>query len=97
MFDKIKGRPWDMQPSERELLDRPLPISVPEVPVPEVNEPETRPYKARRVYLTLEVLERYGVSVGCPGCEAKLAGGPAKGHSEACRSRIAKAMKEDEL
>ena len=76
-----------MQPDEAEMLVTPFPVDVPIVDVPVVTEPVSIPFKTRRVYLIPEVLEKYGVSVGCPGCEAKLAGGPAKSHSEGCRKR----------
>ena len=50
----------------------------------EMAEPAAR----RRVITQLE-LEKYGFTLGCPGCLAKQRGEVAKrGHSEACRKRI---------
>ena len=42
------------------------------------------------------LLEKYGVTPGCKGCEAKLAGDDAKPHSAECRARIEDAMLKDD-
>ena len=42
------------------------------------------------------LLEKYGFTEGCLGCEAKQKGDPPHVHSDACRSRLEKAMMEDE-
>ena len=36
------------------------------------------------------ILDRYGYTNGCPGCEAKRAGKDPRGHSANCRTRIDK-------
>ena len=61
-------------------------------PVREMMEP-----MARRRGITQTELEKYGFTVGCPGCIAKQKGEVAKkGHSEACRKRIEDMMRQDE-
>eukprot|EP00971_Amphidinium_carterae_P216487 4297309-Amphidinium_carterae.1 len=50
-----------------------------------------------RVYIRSDVeIRRFGLTEGCAGCRAIQEGLPPRLHSEACRSRIERAMAEDE-
>ena len=60
-----------------------------EVEVEQKNKP-SRDFK-----ITKRILEKYGLSRGCPGCEATL-DGKSRVHTQGCRSRIEEAMKADE-
>ena len=92
----VKGLPWDR--TRRQAAPRVfLPVDGPVVaeavipPPPEPSEPAPR-----RVYIREKVeIAKYGMTAGCPGCMAIAEGATAQGHSEECRSRIEKAMKED--
>ena len=46
--------------------------------------------------LTRENLINYGFTPECPGCYAAHHGGKYKSHTEVCRSRIRKALMEDD-
>ena len=41
------------------------------------------------------ILEQFGITDGCPGCEAKIEGKTRK-HFQVCRARLEEAMKADE-
>ena len=47
----------------------------------------------RRVYLQKSDFERYGFSMGCPGCVSILKGTARQAHSEGCRKRMETEMK----
>eukprot|EP00971_Amphidinium_carterae_P223748 4439537-Amphidinium_carterae.1 len=70
-------------------------------PLPQTDHSQTA--IPRRVYLRKEVEMQprdkggYGLTDGCPGCAAIRAGGPARGHSEACRRRVEEEMVKGEL
>ena len=49
----------------------------------------------RRVYITRVVLNQYGITDGCVGCVNSTIGGKGIHHSEECRRRIEKEMKND--
>ena len=49
----------------------------------------------RRVYITRATLSKFGMTDGCLGCTASAMGGTGHPHSEACRARIERAMRED--
>ena len=58
---------------------------------------EARAVDQRNFRITNRILEKYGHTPGCIGCEAALAGG-ARGrreHTDACRNRIENKMLED--
>ena len=45
--------------------------------------------RARRVNIRRDVeIRMYGVTIGCPGCMATVAGTTAQGHSDECRARM---------
>ena len=98
---ELKGVPWQPNPdsSDKEVkvaikIDRPedpgnLP-SIPAFPGKELKD-------AKRVYILREDLEKFGYSVGCPGCNAAREGRKAVGHFPECRKRIEEEMaKTDE-
>ena len=49
----------------------------------------------RRVYITRATLTRYGMTEGCMGCVTSAIGGTGVAHSEDCRRRIEKEMRQD--
>ena len=49
--------------------------------------------RPRRMYLQRQDFERFGYTVGCPGCVAILKGGAAVGHNEDCRKRMEDMMR----
>ena len=49
----------------------------------------------RRVYITRATLARHGLTDGCVGCTSTFLGRQALPHSETCRARIERAMRED--
>ena len=49
----------------------------------------------RRVYLTKSLLGKYGMTDGCVGCTNATIGNTGVVHSEECRKRIEKAMRQD--
>ena len=42
------------------------------------------------------ILEKYGPTLGCKGCESKIAGEDARPHSSECRARLEELMRSDE-
>ena len=89
-IDAIKGTPYVPIPKG---LQTNVPIRV-QLPEPEgppgAAEPSAqRVFQPRRVAITQKELDKYGYSVGCPGCDSKRQGGVAKvGHNENCRRMI---------
>ena len=51
----------------------------------------------REFRITDKLIEKYGFTPGCPGCEAKIDGTTRAGHTQACRRRIETAMANDEV
>ena len=49
----------------------------------------------RRLRIKKADLEKYGYTVGCPGCRAANRGAPAMNHTEECRQRIMSKLEED--
>ena len=60
---------------------------------PEVQAP--REFKRRDFRITKLLLERYGFTGGCPGCQGMLDGKRGHVHSKECRDRIEIAMEAD--
>ena len=52
--------------------------------------------RRNRTRISVE-LARYGYALGCPGCEAAVnaISGSSRDHSEQCRTRVVKAMRDD--
>ncbi len=63
---------------------------LPEAPV------NREPGLVRDFRINDELLEKYGFTDGCPGCEAKIDGTARRLHSTACRQRIEDAIRSDE-
>ena len=86
--------PWKPErPSEEEAapLLPPGPLTSADAgPAGPDEEPEPR-----RKYLTQRLLDKYGRTPGCPGCQAR--GGVRRAHTEACRKRLERAWEEDAL
>ena len=53
-----------------------------------IPEPQIRGTIPRRMRFDMDDLEKYGYTVGCPGCRAKNRGEVGVNHSEECRQRI---------
>ena len=73
-----------------------IPISDSPLPVSGARKEETKP---RRFHIRKSLIETYGYTPGCKGCETALAGDPnvpARNHSEKCRRRIAEVIERDE-
>ena len=92
MFGALKGFPWELQPSEAEILVKPFPVDVPIVDVPVITEPESRPFKPRRVYVTPEILEKFGVKpsqvIDVTGCGDTILAGLCIYYSKYGKSQI---------
>ena len=89
----MRGVPWEVVPGhpDRELKSRVLlPRAVP-VPGPEA---EVREVPVRRMYIQRKDVEKYGATEGCEGCKAAVRGGESRNHTEECRKRIEKAMRD---
>ena len=57
-------------------------------------EVESKDKAARDFKITKRLLDKYGLSQGCPGCEASLEG-KSRSHTQGCRNRIEEAMRDD--
>ena len=99
---RLKGLPWCMVPGEQSTLLDVKPFLATEPIVPEDQLPLRLPSvgssEPRRVYIRREVELRpraeggYGLTDGCPGCDAARSGLVPRPHSEACRRRIESEM-----
>ena len=49
----------------------------------------------RRIRIRREDVIKYGYTIGCPGCQAVSRNAPAQNHTEVCRARIEKIMREE--
>ena len=47
------------------------------------------------MYIRRKDVERHGYTEGCEGCRAVSRGGVSRNHTEACRQRIEKAIREE--
>lgn len=92
---QIKGAPWDSQPKEAEVIEAP---TVEPRPIPPVggdragaSVPQPDETAERRVYLTKEIVRRYGATKGCPGCKEI-----GKHHLPHCRDRLEECVRKDQ-
>ena len=87
--DESQGEPQ----AERQTQGVDFGMSGADLPEPPVQEREiiTRDFK-----ITEKIRKKYGYSDDCPGCESKRRGLPQRSHSQQCRERFERAMKEDE-
>ena len=92
-LEKVKGLPWKWDPGEGETHA--------ELKVRWLAEDELQDGQAamsernRRIYrlrLKREDFLKHGFTEGCPGCQAVIAGTIARGHTEACRTRMNTAL-----
>ena len=95
-YEELRGLPWRLRPSNREALEQPLPIDLPQVDRPMVDPRTTIMQGPRRLYIRRKDVEAYGVTKGCEGCESLIVGGAQKTHTEECRSRIREEMLKTE-
>ena len=94
----IRGTPWKTTPQNEVEGEE-----VPEFRVVNPGEPQQGQHAEqdgeampRRVKITREVLERFGYTSGCPGCNNTRLGRYHRAHSEQCRERLEEAIREDE-
>ena len=94
-WQEMKGTPWEPVPGhpERELKSK---VIMPREEILQPPEAEERKYQPRRVYIRARDVRKYGATAGCEGCRAAIPGGENRGHTEECRTRIEKAMAEDQ-
>ena len=95
-FNKFVGVPWEPYPGAgggTEIKSK--------VRLPTEQGEFTRPVRGKEEYIPRRLrirkadLEKYGYTVGCPGCRAANRGGTAINHNEECRQRITKKLEED--
>ena len=60
-----------------------------------MEETKVREPPPRRFNITRQDLEAHGYTAKCPGCTAILRGTARQAHSEQCRARMEKDMKEE--
>ena len=51
----------------------------------------------RNFRINNRVLEKYGPTMGCKGCENKMTGDDARPHSSECRARLEELMRGDDV
>ena len=92
-LESMKGTPWEPTPGhpDRELKSRVIVREEPVLPPPEPTEEQSM----RRLYIRKKDVLKYGATVGCEGCRAVVRGGVSRNHTEECRTRIEKAIREE--
>ena len=97
-LQELRGTPQQPDPLKPGIV---IPIKVrfdppvEEQPIPSAQEPQAR--QVRRMRISAPMLEKYGYSEACEGCRFRRAGlGESRNHTEECRSRIEKAMENDD-
>ncbi len=89
-FNSFVGLPWEPYPGAGggfEIKSKVrLPTSGEQFTETAKGQEET--VARRRMRIKKEDLEKFGYTVGCPGCRAANRGATAVGHTEACRKRI---------
>ena len=100
-FEELRGLPWCLEPSSREMLPRQVRVVLPQLPFYEITpeaaaaeEAQRRDKRAPQDFsIRREVeLQQHGYTPGCLVCAAAEAGMPPTNHSWACRSRIKQSM-----
>ena len=92
----IKGTPWNMRPSDDDE-DQVPGVIMQQLPPGELHEqPEAVDQRGapRRMMLKKEDYVRHGFTEHCQGCRALLAGRSHGRHSEACRTRMEKVLRD---
>ena len=62
----------------------------------QIREPEIRAEQIRRIKITKQDLDRYQITLGCPGCLASNRGVRGVNHTEKCRKRIEEEIQKKE-
>ena len=96
-LELVVGVPWQPNAKEedREEGDAMPHVCIePKLPSVPVLRPEVVEPAPRRLYVRGGDLKEHGTTAGCKGCLAWLRGGKTVTHSDACRDRVAKSMKE---
>ena len=98
-WEDLKGLPWAHKPVKQKLPSAaPSPIS--DEPLPPQSRAPRSAGKPRRVFITKRVVETYGYTPGCRGCEAVWAWDPSavsRNHTEKCGKRMTGAMEKGGL
>ena len=89
-LDVVRGVPWKWDPDAQEVHDKLLVrmLSEDEKKQLERPAPETGPKTVYRMRLKRDDFIEKGFTNGCLGCKAILEGSGARGHTEACRTRM---------
>ena len=87
MLIKLKGVPWDLQPSDTVQIN-----IIPEFDTEATARIESRPApnmpQVRRAKLTVKDFREFGYTPKCAGCNAMRNNLPNPGHNAECRERI---------
>ena len=103
LLKSLRGVPWQTVPGGdagdvAEAVRRP-PVHIAAEPLvgpDELPPPVTGKALVRRnLYVKKEDIEKYGQTVGCPGCIAIALGGRAAAHGAECRARVEAAILAD--
>ena len=94
---EMRGTPWEPVPGDP-AEDAAVPVAV--VPLGQaamvaelpLGVGVRAPGAARNLYVRRTDIDRFGATVGCPGCIALAVGGRSATHSAQCRARIAEAL-----
>ena len=89
---KDESQTWVMP----ERLTRKIEVGEDGSSIPEQAN-QHREFKFREFKITKGILEKFGFSDNCKGCEAAALGKDARRHSDDCRARIEKQIREDEV
>ena len=96
-IDEMIGVPWEPTPGQglREVKSR---VHIAGVGSGEdiIPEPQVRQAVPRRMRFDDDDLNKYGFTIGCPGCNAKNRGNIGANHSEECRQIIEEKMRGDD-
>ena len=94
-FKLVRGWPWLWKPeSAGDVIDAKVKFLGDDELVGKAKAQEPDDRKIYRLRLTKEEFVRHGFTEGCRGCMAMIRGGLARTHTEACRSRMEKAVEE---
>ena len=90
-LDMVGGVPWKTSPAgggEEGIMPAvDIGMEMPEAEIPRVPVEDKLPIP-RRVGIRAKDIERYGATVNCKGCMARLRGEGGVPHSELCRKRL---------
>ena len=93
-LQQVIGAPWDLKPAEEvKQGDDGGPL---EAPAPPPADPRHVPVP-RRIRITKEMLERFGYTPNCIGCDYMRDERGYRMHTEACRKRLGECFQSDEI